>query len=517
MRRRMRATHGWPPGYRPIQRAYAEGCPSAGDNALGRFQFYGRLLDLGSPPDWNPRSADRLWRFHLHYFDWVWAFVNHADNAWARDQFRGLWTSWRTQSRLGRLDAWSPYVASLRVWNMAGAFDSLVAGTDIEDEVLAQIRLHAGFIRWNLELDVGGNHLLKNAKALVGLGVFLGDRRLLRKGLRLERTILGTQILDDGGHFERSPSYHCQVLEDLEDLELLQASAGLEEPRQLGGAVLAMRSWLGSLLMPGGGVPDLNDSWHVSNSRLLLLRPIPDRRRLSTLHESGYVVVRPRPGTQLVLDVGPPGPADLPAHSQADALSFVVSVNNQRVIVDSGVSTYESSTTREYERSTRAHSTVEIDGVNQSEVWGVFRLGRRATVALLRAEDLGSKIVVSGFHDGYQRLPGSPIHHRTWCIDMAGIVITDTITGAGVHLITQRLVLAPGEIAVAAEGSVEVAGCIFATPTVNGSVVPWVVSASEVADGLGATQLSSHLTLELELGLPATLMMAIRFPPEGRA
>ena len=36
-----------------------------------------------------------------------------------------------------------------------------------------------------IELDVGGNHLVKNIKALFGLGVFLDDRRLEETARRL--------------------------------------------------------------------------------------------------------------------------------------------------------------------------------------------------------------------------------------------------------------------------------------------------------------------------------------------
>ena len=39
--------------------------------------------------------------------------------------------------------------------------------------------MHAGFLRRNLETDVGGNHLIKNLKALAGLAVFFGDDALL--------------------------------------------------------------------------------------------------------------------------------------------------------------------------------------------------------------------------------------------------------------------------------------------------------------------------------------------------
>ena len=61
----------------------------------------------------------------------------------------------------------------------------------------------------------------------------------------------------------------------------------------------------------------------------------------------------------------------------ADFFSFELSLRGTRVVVDSGVSTYETGPMREYCRSTRAHNTVEIEGQDLVELWGAFRVGRR--------------------------------------------------------------------------------------------------------------------------------------------
>ena len=61
-------------------------------------------------------------------------------------------------------------------------------------------------------------------------------------------------------------------------------------------------------------------------------------------------------------------------------------------------------------RGTAAHSTVEIDGIDSAEVYGVFRLGRRPRDVLGRRRVEGNAIFVEGSHDGYRRL--GLIHHR---------------------------------------------------------------------------------------------------------
>ena len=100
-------------------------------------------------------------------------------------------------------------------------------------------------------------------------------------------------------------------------------------------------------------------------------------------------------------------------------------MDGERFIVDSGTSTYEPGVQRQHERSTAAHNTVSVDGTDQTEVWGTFRAARMARATLERAEDDGRTITVSGSHDGYRRLPGEPVHRRTWMVAADQVEITD--------------------------------------------------------------------------------------------
>ena len=80
-------------------------------------------------------------------------------------------------------------------------------------------------LRWlnkNIEYKILGNHLIANGKALFIGGNFYTSKEALKwqeKGKKIIINQLKEQILNDGGHFERSPMYHCIILEDI--LELL--------------------------------------------------------------------------------------------------------------------------------------------------------------------------------------------------------------------------------------------------------------------------------------------------------
>ena len=118
------------------------------------------------------------------------------------------------------------------------------------------------------------------------------------------------------------------------------------------------------------------------------------------LEDSGYIRFE-RQNMIAFLDVAQVGPDYLPAHAHADTLSFEMSLFGQRVFVNSGTSCYGQGEERRQERSTSAHNTVEINGENSSEVWGGFRVGRRAYPTKPEIRENGDRTVISASHDGY--------------------------------------------------------------------------------------------------------------------
>ena len=121
------------------------------------------------------------------------------------------------------------------------------------------------------------------------------------------------------------------------------------------------------------------------------------------------------------------GASYIPGHAHADTLSFELSVFGDRVIVNAGVSTYRPGALRMAERGTQSHSTVRIEGQNSSEIWGGFRVARRAHIHDIICSHTTKSISLEASHDGYARLAGHPIHHRQWHCTPLELIITDNI------------------------------------------------------------------------------------------
>ncbi len=450
----------WPATFAAIDLAIPPDCGPIDELERGVFTFLNETRDLGEHVAWDPPGASQLWLYHQHYWQWAWTLVQEPDDERSRSVFAYQFRSWVDATRFGRWNAWAPYPASLRAWVFVNVEAHLVRGTPIEESFHDALRLHAGFVEHNLELDVGGNHLIKNLKALIGLGVFFDDTRLIKKAVgRLARQ-LAVQILPDGGHFELSPSYHCQVLADLIDIDALLTASGRPPIAGVKHGIEQMRTWLGAMVMPDGDVPQFNDCERVGVRRIQALQPTPRPECvLTVLANSGYVVATPGDRIHLVADVGRPCPPDLPAHAHADCLSFELAIDGNRIVVDPGTSVYGSGVQRKWERGTPAHSTLTIDGENQTEVWGGFRAGRLADATLERALVERDVIEIRASHNGYRHLTGSPIHRRTWTVSPDGIDIIDDVEGRGIHTVDYRLLLDGDHVLKHSAGEIECVGC----------------------------------------------------------
>ncbi|CAN5371110.1 N/A [soil metagenome] len=399
-----------------------------------QFTFLNQIGDVLDPNSWNDSARGKLWLYNLHYFDDLAAAGWSGRRAWQR----GLITRWIRENPPGTGVGWDPYPTSRRIVNW---IKWALAGNALEFEHLHSMAVQARWLATRVEYHIGGNHLIANAKALLFAGLYFDGSEAddwRETGLRLLQRELAVQLLADGGHYERSPMYHAVVLEDL--LDLINAGcawcASTHVPPFARWHVWASRmlAWLLAMVHPDGEISFFNDSAlgvgpppdELSCYAERLGVPIP--RGPATLGESGYVRAECAPAL-LIADLAPVGPDHQPGHAHADTLSFEFSLFGHRLLVNSGTSTYEPSGQRQYERSTAAHNTVEINGHDSSEVWSAFRVARRARPLDVAVTDSGTAIHIRGAHDGYRRLRGQPLHLREWRLTASELTVVDRVLG----------------------------------------------------------------------------------------
>jgi len=442
----------WPNGVRFLP-------PGAQNNRAdairqGILEFLHSPMKGGFPPRWDCPEASRLWRYNLHYFEWLWA-LDYEDA-------RTVALDWIRNHPLAK-DAvgWESYPISLRLMNWCGVFwgrfrDQTETDPSFLGMLWRSICQQAGWLMRHLETHLLGNHYLENGAALALVGsCFFGARarRWFGKGYNVLQDQVAEQILPDGMHFELSPMYHCRVIYVLAML----VATGHDRLRDLAEDPLArMLKALDLLCHPDGAIALLNDSaLGISNEPdglrsygRHLLKNGPDRIGAGTgcfaLDCAGYYGWRGSDGSYVIADFARVGPDHIPGHGHADIFGFELSLGGYRVVTDSGVHDYESSATRHYCRSTAAHNTVEIDGCDQGELWGAFRMARRGYPRDVSWQPRETGFTLSGWHDGYRRLPGQPVPFRHMQWDSAGgLIVCDRIQARRPVRCVSRLHLHP--------------------------------------------------------------------------
>lgn len=380
-----------------------------------RFRFLNEEREIVT---WNDAGVPKLWLYNLHYQHGV---------------TRELMEWWVRENPPGEGNGWEPYPLSLRICNWVLW---ILQGGKASREVLVSLATQVRYLRDSIEWHLQGNHLFVNGKALVLAGGLFAEDGWLELGRKIVARGMAEQVLEDGGHFERSPMYHALALEDVLDL----VNVGEREWTETAGR---MWGWLEKMTLPDGEAAFFNDTTGGVAPGLGELAGYMERLGLFgvpvKLGESGFVRLEGE-GVTVVMDAGSVGPSYQPGHAHAGTLSVEVCMGGKRVVVNQGISTYEKNAQRQWERGTGAHSTLRVDGQDSSEVWGGFRVARRARV-VGRTTD-GLRWAEAG-HDGYRRM--GVRHWRKVLVVGGRVEVKDRLEGKGRHRVEVLFHMGVGE------------------------------------------------------------------------
>lgn len=376
------------------------------------------------------------------------------------------------------------------------------------ERFLVSLYEHAAYIRDNLEfrratvhgkeIRLNSNHYLSNLIGLLYISLLfpelnLGhDTEFARKELEIE---LFEQTGDDGVDFEHSTFYHRLVSEIfLSSFYLLL----LNDQRPAAPVVerlVRMATYTADCLRPDGTVPQVGDA---DNGRVhpLAIRSMEDHRYLplvaaevfdrddlrvvekdiEALWWAGVVPTKPavpRPHSvsyrgnsftimkgrtaQVFITAATVGMHGMGSHSHNDHLSFEYWCDGRSWIVDTGTYLYTPDReSRNYFRSTCAHNTVLIDGIeiNPFREDHLFQLPDKASVTVHRWETTPTADVFDAEHTGYADLPAGRVTHRRrfdFNRETGLLEIRDSFDGDGAHTFDWFFHLSP-EVTAANDG-----------------------------------------------------------------
>mgnify|MGYP005930986919 CR=1 FL=1 len=373
--------------------------------------------------DWNDASRGMLWAYNQNYFD----YINDVDSDKAYGEY---WIDKFIREIPNNKVGLDPYPIALRGINWVKFFSRYLETLTKEraDSLFSQYKL----LKKKLEYHLLGNHLLEDFYSLYIMSIFFNDIKYHRWVTKKLLKELKEEILVDGGHYEQSVMYHCILLDRL--LDCINFSKDVES-NQLNIYASKMLGWLQSMCYDDNTYPLFNDSAYG-------IAPTPEEifnyaGRLgltwskNELRDSGYRKLKTTTSKGTTIEVfthtGNITASYQPGHSHADTFTYELKINGKPFVVDTGISTYNKTARREYERSTYAHNTVCFIGKdkngkvclkNSSETWGGFRVGKRAVVR-------GDSCTTAD----------NKVHARQFFIDKEGFEVLDQVEYPAVSLI----------------------------------------------------------------------------------
>lgn len=337
---------------------------------------------------WNFPNRTPLWNYNLHYFEYLFPFVKEykdtGDNRYL-EKIKVIISAWIKENPRGTRPGWDPYPIALRLTNWLSIYTHLKSNFQVDPqffkELLSSVWEQYDYLAHHLEKDLLGNHYFEDLKALILCSLFFDDEKMLIKSLAEFRKQCREQILPDGMHFELSPMYHKLIFEDMMRVAVALRGADKKDD-EIEGYLQSMLDAAYSFEEGLDRIPLFNDCGNnVAKSLDSLCKAAKVHFNLTPkykdkLPDSGYYIFK-QGDRKLIVDAGQPGPTYLPGHAHCDAMSFELFKAGKPVIVNCGTYAYQCDE-RAFFRSTAAHNTVQVEGVEQSECWGAFRMGKRS-------------------------------------------------------------------------------------------------------------------------------------------
>lgn len=498
---------------RPLRRLDLRAAAIAGTDEAGAVLARAEAIHPDSH-DVSGSTLPRSQRYGHHYLGWVEPLVTArlltGDRRWT-DRFEQVITRWHAGRADYRGDWPGLHVLwySLGTWarsrQMLGWLDAL--GDELSDETYALLLANVlGNARWAHQEHVAfrpGNWQLVSATHLVEVGhvlqAFDQASAWLERGRTRTREHLRFDVRPDGGHAERSPSYHQMSLDAFHTVAATELSrrAAPDDTDMLGHPrFAAMHHWLATLATDGGWVPALQDSsllhpgalllrgaWLLGDVDLLaragdmlgpagtaatvaefpVLTPEHEHRwrtllaavtrvaagprpreQVTVLPDSGYSLLRAGP-LRAVLNHGPYVEHELESHSHRCLLDVTLDGWGTPLISEAGGPTsYDDPDYQGFHQSPAGHSTVQVDDIETR--------GPRAVHGPVAAV-LDGWTIWTATHDRIPGDDGTSRHRRLVAMTSSPelVVALDTVEGADDRRVTLRWQL-PGTAAAAADG-----------------------------------------------------------------
>jgi uncharacterized heparinase superfamily protein len=409
----------------------------------GRFVFAGKIVTCHGRSifDLEPPSED--WDVALLGFGWL-RHLRAADTALTRANARALVEDWITNPNSKRAIARRADVLARRVISLLSQAPLVLGDTDSKfyRRYLRGLTREIRYLRFAM-LDIpDGVPRLQVLIAQCYASLCLANQaRHVRSTSKKLSDELQRQILPDGGHISRNPGALIELLIDLLPLRQTFAARNIAPPPALLNAIDRMMPMLRFFRHGDGSIALFNGMSGTPSDLLATLLAYDDTHGtpMASMPHSGFQ--RLDAGTTtVIMDTGPPPPANVSHDAHAGCLSFELSSGTSRIVINCGMPSTGRDNWRAFARGTSAHSTVTCHETSSCQFVELSAMKRflhgapivsgPVNVESLR-EAVANGTLLTTSHDGYVTRLGM-VHRRVLMMSPDGSRLDgeDTISPA---------------------------------------------------------------------------------------
>lgn len=371
------------------------------DIIKNKFIFLNHKIDFGEQINWSlseNESKSRLWSFHLHYFDYLVdiakLYIIKSDKKYYQYIKKTL-LHWSSHNSLKDKNfdyaAWSRYVVSCRLISLIRVY-ALLKNSNLSDKpffifLRKLIIKHVLYLKDNLELDILGNHIIKNYKALVFASILFDDKELHLLTEKIYKKYISNQFTSKSGmHKEFSPMYSSIVLEDLLDIYNLNRDKKLEH-------VISKLLHCIDCLNENDKLFYFNDCVDSFAKPFSYLKTFANKlgisyEKIKKINDlDGLIVFSSCEKNNIKFGINCANIPIQDGHYHCSNLSLELFYKNLKFLTNSGVLGYSNNLNRNSFRSTSYHNTLQFGTFEQSQIWALFRVGKRAKSSYVISND----------------------------------------------------------------------------------------------------------------------------------
>jgi len=387
----------------------------------GRFVFAGKIVTCHGRSIFELEPPSEDWEVALLGFGWL-RHLRAADTALTRANARALvddWISNPNKRPVGR----RADVLSRRVISLLSQAPLVLSDTDSKfyRRYLRGLTREIRYLRYTMIDIPDGVPRLQVLIALCYASLCLANQaKHIRSASKKLSDELQRQILPDGGHISRNPGALIDLLIDMLPLRQTFAARNIAPPPALLNAIDRMMPMLRFFRHGDGTITLFNGMSGTPSDLLATLLAYDDTHGtpMASMPHTGFQRLDAGSMT-VIVDTGPPPPANVSHEAHAGCLSFELSSGPSRIVINCGMPSTGRENWRAFARSTAAHSTLTYDDISSCQFVELSAMKRFLHGAPIVSgpeivenfrEAVSNGVLLSTSHDGY--VPRFGVIHR---------------------------------------------------------------------------------------------------------